>query len=162
MPVQCLCHASKWLGRKRSKCIQVVALLKQCGICMALHVSWAEDMMVYPSKASYRVFFSLYIVVMLMAKAHCETGIKVCILWNLCHLWPIQEPWSWQHRGLKTFKQSVSISKSALTGSLCAPTVPYKNRPLLLKKKKKKDASLVNCLPPNESRLDETLPWHKI
>ena len=32
---------------KRSKCIQVVALLKQCAVCMALHVPLAEDIKVF-------------------------------------------------------------------------------------------------------------------
>lgn len=42
MPVQRLCHASKWLGRKIPKCIQVVFQLKQYGIQMGALCAFSE------------------------------------------------------------------------------------------------------------------------
>lgn len=155
MPVQCLCHASKWLGRKRSKCIQVVALLKQCGVCMALHVSLAEDTMVFIPYSPYRFLYCYY------ANVHDTLSelTKVCISWR-----PLLKLTS-----VRTLELTTQGFEKPSNSPLAYPKVLWRRAcvHLLFLIRidccfKKRDASSVNCLPPNESRLAETLPWHKI
>lgn len=113
MPVHCLCRASKWRGRKRSKYSSGIGSFKDAASA-EIRVSCLSSLY------GFLFFFIHHYYANVAAGnkcAFCETFVVTD--------WSIQKPWSWPHTGSKTFKQAPLSSDLWLKAS--APT-PWKER----------------------------------
>lgn len=110
MPVHCLCRASKWGGRKRSKYSSGFGSFKDAS---------SAEIRVSCLSSLYGFLFYFFIH-HYYANVPAENKCAFCEAFIVTD-WSIQKPWSWPHAGSKTFKQAPLSSDLWLKAS--APTL---------------------------------------